>query len=58
MRSAAKQGERGQALILIVFAILGLFGVTALAIDGGNVYADRRRAQNAVGHDYLELVRE
>jgi hypothetical protein len=35
-------------LILIVFAIVGLFGVTALAIDVGSVYADRRRAQNAV----------
>jgi hypothetical protein len=48
MRSEGKRSERGQALILIVFAILGLFGVTALAIDGGNVYADRRKAQNAV----------
>jgi len=40
-------GERGQALIVIVFAIIALFGMTALAIDGGNVYAERRRAQNA-----------
>lgn len=40
--------EHGQALILIVFAIMALFGITGLAVDGGNVYADRRRAQNAV----------
>jgi len=40
--------ERGQALILIVFGIVGLLGITALAVDGGNVYSERRRAQNAV----------
>ncbi len=39
--------ERGQALILIVFAIVGMVGLTALAIDGGNAYSDRRHAQNA-----------
>ncbi|HEY5982647.1 MAG TPA: Tad domain-containing protein [Anaerolineales bacterium] len=39
--------ERGQALILIVFGIVALFGIAGLAIDGGNVYADRRQAQNA-----------
>lgn len=44
---APRSSERGQALILIVFGIIALFGVTALAVDGGNAYADRRRAQNA-----------
>ena len=39
--------EKGQALILIVFAIFGLVGLTGLTIDGGNVFADRRHAQNA-----------
>lgn len=39
--------ERGQALILIVFAIIGLVGITALAVDGGNAYLERRRVQNA-----------
>jgi hypothetical protein len=38
--------ERGQALIIIVFAILGLMGVVGLAVDGGNIYLDRIRAQN------------
>jgi len=43
-----RQGaERGQALILIVFAIIALMGITALAIDGGGAYVDRRRAQTA-----------
>jgi len=39
--------ERGQALIIIVFAIVGLIGITALAVDGGNAFLDRREAQNA-----------
>jgi len=39
--------ERGQALILIVFAIIGLVGITALAVDGGNAFLQKRRTQNA-----------
>jgi hypothetical protein len=39
--------ERGQALILIAFAAIGLFAFTALAIDGSRVFSDRRHAQNA-----------
>ena len=42
-----KPSERGQALVMIAFAILGLLALTALSIDGGNVYSDRRNAQNA-----------
>ncbi|HET7142864.1 MAG TPA: pilus assembly protein TadG-related protein, partial [Anaerolineales bacterium] len=41
------KSERGQAMILIVFSILGILGMSALAIDGGNAYADRRRAETA-----------
>ena len=39
--------ERGQALILIVFGIIAMVGLTALAIDGGRAFAERRHAQNA-----------
>jgi hypothetical protein len=39
--------QRGQALVLIALAIVGLVGFTALAIDGGNVFSDRRHSQNA-----------
>jgi hypothetical protein len=46
-RSRLPHPERGQALIFIVFAIIGLVGITALAIDGGSAYSDRRHAQNA-----------
>jgi len=42
-----KFSEKGQALILITFAIIGLVGFGALAIDGGRVLSDRRHAQNA-----------
>ncbi|KAF0108805.1 MAG: hypothetical protein FD146_691 [Anaerolineaceae bacterium] len=42
-----KRFETGQALILIVLAIVGLIGLTALAVDGGNAFTDRRHAQSA-----------
>lgn len=39
--------ERGQALIMIALAVVGLFGFSALAIDGSRIFSDRRHAQNA-----------
>lgn len=42
-----RTSHRGQVLILFVFAVIGLVGITGVAIDGGNIYADRRHAQNA-----------
>jgi len=39
--------EKGQAIIIIAFAIVALVGFAALAIDGGRVLSDRRHAQNA-----------
>jgi len=39
--------QRGQALILLALGLVGLVGFTALAIDGGRAFADRRHAQNA-----------
>lgn len=41
------RSEKGQAIILIVFSIVGLIGMAALAIDGGNAYVDSRRAETA-----------
>ena len=38
--------EKGQALALIAFALVALLGVMSLAMDGGRIYADRRKAQN------------
>lgn len=42
-----KKSEKGQALVLIALAAVGLFGFTALAVDGSRVFSDRRHAQNA-----------
>ncbi len=39
--------ERGQALIIVVLAIVALAGMAGLVVDGGNVFLDRRNAQNA-----------
>lgn len=39
--------DRGQALVLIVLAAVGLFAFAALAIDGSAVFSDRRHSQNA-----------
>src|SRR6185436_5678072 len=41
------KSERGQALILIALAAIGLFGIAGLAIDGSAKFSDRRHAQNA-----------
>lgn len=43
----SKPSERGQAIIIIIFSIVGVIGMAALAIDGGNAYIDSRRAETA-----------
>jgi hypothetical protein len=40
-------GQRGQALILITFAMIGLIAIVGLAVDGSMAFSDRRHAQNA-----------
>jgi hypothetical protein len=42
-----KKYEKGQALIIIVFAIVGLIGITGLTVDGGRTFADRQSAQSS-----------
>jgi hypothetical protein len=39
--------QSGQIMVLYVLALVGLFGFAALALDGGMIYWERRRAQNA-----------
>ena len=39
--------ERGQALVIVALALIGLIAITGLAIDGSMALADRRHAQNA-----------
>jgi Flp pilus assembly protein TadG len=45
--NAKHSSEHGQVLVIIAFAIIGLVGMTGLAIDGSRAYSDRRHAQNA-----------
>src|SRR5262245_60965374 len=40
--------ERGQALVIVAIAMVALIGAVAIVIDGGNAFAQTRRAQNAV----------
>lgn len=47
MTTMKRSMERGQALILIALAAIGLFGIAGLAIDGSAKFSDRRHAQNA-----------
>ncbi len=45
--------EQGQAIVLLVFGMIVLLGMAGLAIDGGNLYTQRRRGQNAVDNAAL-----
>ncbi len=47
LNSRKTKPERGQALIIVVLAIIALAGMAGLVIDGGNVFLDKRNAQNA-----------
>ncbi len=48
IRHITGRKQRGQAIVIIAGALLALVALVALAIDGGNAYAQRRNAQNAV----------
>ena len=48
--------EKAQSLLLIAVAMLALLGLTAIAIDGGNVYRDRRQAPNAADNAALDAA--
>lgn len=39
--------EKGQIVVLLALVLIGLLGFTALAVDGGMIYADRRYSQSA-----------
>lgn len=43
----ARRSESGQVFVILVLVMVVLVGFTALAIDGGMLYSERRRAQNA-----------
>ena len=41
-----KGKESGQVIVILAVALVVLLGFTALAVDGGMIYSDRRSAQN------------
>jgi len=51
-------GEAGQILVTVALAILVLLAFVALAVDVGNVYAERRAMQNAADAGALAGARE
>jgi hypothetical protein len=42
-----QRAQRGQALVIVVVALVGLLAAVGLAIDGGMAFLERRRMQNA-----------
>jgi len=52
-RQLRAQTDSGQAIILLVLALVGVLGFAALAIDGGNIFTEQRRAQNAADNAAL-----
>src|SRR5260370_9717808 len=40
--------ERGQVLVIFAVASVAIFGIVALAIDGGRILMDHRTLQNAL----------
>ena len=47
MSSYRRRKLAGQAIIIFALAILALTGLFVIAVDGGSIYLDKRRLQNA-----------
>jgi Flp pilus assembly protein TadG len=52
------ENERGQAIVIMAFALIALLAFAALAIDGGNAYVERRRSQNGADAAALAGARQ
>ncbi len=50
--------ESGQSIVLVVLMLVGLVGMLALVLDGGNFYTQRRSAQVAADAGALAGARE
>lgn len=51
---STNKSESGQAMVFFAIVLVGLLGFSALAIDGGMLFSDRRHAQN--GADSASLA--
>lgn len=47
MRKLLEKRPRGQSMVILALAFVGMLGFTGIAIDGGMLYSERRNAQNA-----------
>lgn len=56
MPNASARSERGQALFLILITLLLILGFAALAVDVGNIFNQRRRAQSAADSAAMAAV--
>ena len=48
-----QESERGAVLVTVSLALVVLLGITALALDGGMAYNERRSTQNTADHAAL-----
>jgi hypothetical protein len=55
---AARKHEAGQVLPLLALALVALLGFAALALDGGNLYTEQRRAQAAADNAVMAAAFE
>jgi len=46
-RKGFLKAQEGQSIVLIAIVLVGLLAIAGLAIDGGNLFLQRRRVQNA-----------
>lgn len=53
MLNTSRRNEAGQAIVLLALAMMGLLAFAALALDGGNLYTEQRRAQAAADRAVL-----
>src|SRR5256885_15025177 len=47
MTSYRRRKLAGQAVIIFVLSIMAMTGLLVIAVDGGSIYLDKRRLQNA-----------
>ncbi|TMD41764.1 MAG: hypothetical protein E6I88_06650, partial [Chloroflexi bacterium] len=47
LRRRSRRASRGQVLVIFAVAAIALFGILALAFDGGRVLMEQRNLQNA-----------
>jgi len=53
-----KRNDQGQAMIILIFALIAIMAMVGLAIDGGRNYTMRRQSQNAADAAAMAGTRE